>query len=167
MIGLLITLTLVLQTVLLPMLGVPWLRPDLLLCLVVAIAQCDGYFSAAYAGLVGGALLDICFGTIMGYNAFLYMLTAFVAGYRFRPHGNVNVVAAAILTLLFAIGKELLGMGIVWLSGVPFLLGRVFAGAILPGWGLTFAMAFPVYAVVFRTYLIPFMRRGLRHRDLI
>ena len=151
-----------LQAVLFPMFGVRWLTPDFLLCAVVAIAQCDGFFSAALFGMIGGVVIDLLFGGIAGYNALLYLLVGLVIGYFFRTRGNINVLATAFITLVASLAKEILGMGIVYLSGIRFSVSAALVGHILPTMLLSGAFAFIIYPVLYRIYTAQCMRRHPR-----
>ncbi len=83
--GLLIVLMFVLQSNLLQFMNIRGIMPNLLVITTVAVALLRGRIEGALCGAVIGLLIDIFFGSVIGFYGAIYMYIGFGTGFL---HGN-------------------------------------------------------------------------------
>lgn len=147
-------LAVVLQVSLLPSLDVRFVRPDLVMTVVVALALARGGMDGMVYGVVGGLLADATLGRHLGLDALCYWLAGAAIGRIARTLVHDRVVTPFLFALMAELGKQLLSWIILVAMGAD-LEGRLGSQV---GWGtaLATAIAAPlVYAFIDRVYPRP------------
>ncbi|MDP2892370.1 MAG: rod shape-determining protein MreD [Bacillota bacterium] len=158
--ALILFLNTMLQTVIFPKIDILGIAPDTLLILCVSIGVLGGGLMGMWTGLAGGLLIDMLFGTALGYNALVYMLVGYAAGLlreRFNTDNNwLPPLIAAVAYLAKAV-VDMLAIYFVMRLGFGFwiYLGRY----ILPTMLITGASAFPLHILLRQLFKQKFMRR--------
>lgn len=70
----------ILQTTLFAMFSIGGIRPNLLIIAVASIGFLGGKKTGIYTGFFSGLLIDVCFRSIYGANALLYMYIGYLCG---------------------------------------------------------------------------------------
>ncbi|WP_343209100.1 rod shape-determining protein MreD [Anaerolentibacter hominis] len=76
-----IFLSIILQSTVFKALALADVVPNLLLVVTVSMAYIRGRKFGIFTGFLSGLLYDILFGSLIGLNAFLYMLVGYLIGY--------------------------------------------------------------------------------------
>lgn len=149
-VGALVTLLLVVQTAVLPVITIAGYRPDVVLLFVVAVAVVDGAEPGVRVGFVGGLATDLLLQTsAVGVAALSYSLVGYGVGLA-RPYLAPQSLTAP-LVLAFSgslVGQLLLGV-----------LGRALGGQQAP---LRFVVATALLVGVLHGLLVPFALRLAR-----
>ena len=97
-----------LQTTLLQKIAIGSVSPNLLVVFVVSVGLMRGSKTAMFTGFFTGLLDDLCFGGIIGLNAFLYMAIGYLCGFSCKIYydNNIKVPVSliAINDLIYNIG---------------------------------------------------------------
>lgn len=80
----LIILCFVLQSTLLPALSIGSIAPNLAVLITVSFALMRGKKEGMFIGFFSGLLMDIFFGSTIGFNALLYSCVGYANGYCYR-----------------------------------------------------------------------------------
>ncbi|MBR2189388.1 MAG: rod shape-determining protein MreD [Eubacterium sp.] len=96
-----------LQMSVIPSVPVSFLRPNLLLILVVSIGFMRGKRSGIWMGFAAGLVLDLFYGPALGFQALLFMLIGFANGFLckvfFDEDLKVPVILVSVSELFYGI----------------------------------------------------------------
>ena len=95
----------VLQSSVLGSLAINNTVPDLLMIVVVSVAHIKGGNAGIIYGFIAGMILDLTYGTHLGYFALLYLLMGFFAGipHRFyRTDDNITPLLISAICVFFS-----------------------------------------------------------------
>lgn len=160
LLGLLLLTMAVIQTALLPVLGLTTLRPDLLLLVVVAVALHDGALTGLRVGFAAGLLTDLLvLQSPVGLAALIATTLGFAVG-TLRPYLAPESVTAPLLVALVTTLLGTFGFGVLVLllgedRGTPLALLQ---GAV--GVALVSTLVAPVVLRVTDRLLVRVPRQG-------
>ncbi len=101
--GLLVILNFILQTTLFNYIEIIGIKPNTAIILVVSFAFLRGEIDGAIIGFLSGILIDSFFGSMLGINAFIYLIIGFLCGKIFNEFYKENILIPFFLTLFFDI----------------------------------------------------------------
>ncbi|MBO6061437.1 MAG: rod shape-determining protein MreD [Clostridia bacterium] len=94
------------DNVLFGFIGVHWLRPDVMLALVVSLGVLAGPAAAGAAGFVLGLVTDIFFNKIVGLTGLTLMLSGCAAGLFYRKFYADNLIIPTVTAMVCSFIKE-------------------------------------------------------------
>lgn len=89
-----------LQSTLLQKIAIGSISPNLLVIFVVSVGLMRGSKTAMFAGFFTGLLDDLCFGGVVGLNAFLYMAIGCLCGFSCKIYYDNNIKVPVILVTI-------------------------------------------------------------------
>jgi rod shape-determining protein MreD len=147
-----------LQTAVLPALGVMSVSPDLIFAVLIPAAMLWQPIPTAFMGAAAGLLMDILFGHGIGLYSIPYLIAPWLAGVYGRQFFRENAFIPSGLAAAAVILRELITMVFIYLARIPLSVTwgyvfRVAASALLTA-GLTIP-----YHLFFYGYLLKHERR--------
>lgn len=139
-VGLLVLVTFLIQSVVMPSFAVSGIKPNLLLVLAVALAVTYGPYAGLFVGALGGGLQDIVFGRYIGLFTLAGALAGFLVGLVerrvFKEHLFMQVSltfgAAALNNLVIFAFLKAFGVGLpIFASLWRVVLGEAVYDALL------------------------------------
>lgn len=121
----------VFQSTLLPAAAVAGVTPDVVLVVLVFVAQRNGVMTGQVCGFVAGVVVDAMGLAPLGFYALSYTVIGAAAG---ATRGKVfvdPVVMPFVFIVAAMVVKGLLGLLVAWLFGIAGVAPRVFSGAYL------------------------------------
>ena len=147
--SILVFVNFILQTTLLPYLSIGGVLPNTALIIVVSYALLRGSISGAMVGFFSGMLMDIFFGTSIGFYALLFLLAGLAIGRSQKEFYRENYLLPVIICSLTAMVYE----------SIVFITGFVFQGEtnilyfllrlLIPAAVYTAVVTVPIYRLLF------------------
>lgn len=147
--SILVFVNFILQTTLLPYLSIGGVLPNTALIIVVSYALLRGSISGAMVGFFSGMLMDIFFGTSIGFYALLFLLAGLTIGRSQKEFYRENYLLPVIICSLTAMVYE----------SIVFITGFVFQGEtnilyfllrlLIPEAVYTAVVTVPIYRLLF------------------
>jgi len=145
-----IVIAIIIQSTLLPLVGVKGICPDLLLVLVVSYALLSGKEKGVGMGFFAGLLQDLAFGSIFGINTLSKLATGYVCGLAerkvFKEHVLLPVVATAVATVF----NGLFMLMVLYMLGYKVDIVSALMNNLVPLVGYNVIIAIPVHHIVYR-----------------
>lgn len=152
--GVLLLVSLILQSTLLPRLSFYGIHGDLLLIVVILSSLLMGRHHGAVVGFAAGLLQDLSSGTFFGLNTFSKMILGYVFGLVeeqiFKEHVFLPVMSMAIATVANAFITSIIMM----LLGYRFDLFGTVISMVTPLIIYNVILAFPVHKMICRIRLL-------------
>lgn len=142
--GLMVILSVVIQSTILNRLAFFGARPDLVLIVVIVSGLLKGHPFGTGVGLGAGLLQDILTGQFMGANALTKMCTGYIVGLTEGKFFKENLFIPMIMMAAGTLGNELMFWLILYLFGRP-----------LPFWVASTQLIVPT--VILNSILAPFV----------
>lgn len=89
-----------LQSTFLQKIAIGSISPNLLVIFVVSVGLMRGSKTAMSAGFFIGLLNDLCFGTVIGIHAFLYMAIGYLCGFSCKIYYDNNLKVPIVLVMV-------------------------------------------------------------------
>lgn len=145
-----LAITIVLQSTLLPLVSFKGVHPDLLLVVVVSCALLSGKEQGVGIGFFAGLLQDLISGSIFGINTLSKLATGYIFGLAerkvFKEHVLLPILATAVATICNGLAAALM----LWIFGYKVDIVTAFMQNILPLVGYNIVVAVPIHQVVVR-----------------
>jgi rod shape-determining protein MreD len=153
----------VLQSTVLQFVSIAGVQPDLVLIVLIFVANKNGSMIGQLAGLCGGIVLDVMGLAPLGFFALVYTVIGSLYGITKGKMFVDPIFMPVLLAVVALIIKGLLGAAIAGIFGVSGVAMRVFSAAYLIELGYT-AVLSPVFFGLLRLIrpLQPERRRGER-----
>lgn len=132
-IGLLLFISLLLQSTVMYRLSIAGACPDLLLVLTVMTGLLHGTRYGTAVGFIGGLLQDLLIGRFLGMNALVKMVTGYLVGLTEEKVFKENFITPFAAVLLGTLGSELLLWLLFRVYGRSISLFSALPRVILPG----------------------------------
>nr|WP_317348317.1 rod shape-determining protein MreD [uncultured Blautia sp.] len=87
-----------LQSTVLHKISIGSITPNLLLILCVSMGLMRGRKSGMWTGFFSGLLIDLFFGSVIGFYALVYMYAGFLSGYAYRIYYDDDLKVPMLLT---------------------------------------------------------------------
>lgn len=104
----LIIVNFILQTTFLQHIEIMGIKPNTMLILIISFSFIRGQVEGIMIGFFCGILVDIFFGTFLGLNAIIGVITAYLSGFFYNDYYKQSSIIPFSLTLGFTIFYELL-----------------------------------------------------------
>lgn len=134
-----------LQTAVLPTLGVTSVAPDLIFAVLIPAAMLWQPIPTAFMGAAAGLLVDILFGHGIGLYAIAYLLAPWLAGMYGRQFFRENAFIPAGLAAAALVLRELATMVFVYLDRMPMTVTWAYAFRVLASALLTAGLTIPFH----------------------
>lgn len=148
--GIIILVSLVVQSTIMPMLSFNGIKPDLLLIIVVSASLLLGKEQGVSVGFFSGLLQDLAGGNVFGLNTLSKLITGYVFGMAerkvFKEHILLPVLAMSIATFF----NSVISFIIVGLLGYKVQLISAIMNNVLPLMLYNVIVAIPVHQVIYR-----------------
>jgi len=145
-----IVIVIVMQSTLIPLIGINGICPDLLLVVVVSYALLSGKEKGVGMGFFAGLLQDLAFGSIFGINTLSKLATGYICGLAerkvFKEHVLLPVAATAVATIF----NGLVMFIVLFMLGYKVDIGSAIMNNIVPLVGYNVIIAIPVHHLVYR-----------------
>jgi len=149
-IGLVAVINFVIQASLFSYIEVFGVSPNIALLIVVAYAMLRGDVEGAILGFSTGLLIDIVFGSVLGFYALIYAVTGFLCGKPFKDFVRENYLLPLVLTITAALLIESLSFGAFFaLRGYTDFMSQM-QERIIPVTIYTNLFTLPMYFLVYR-----------------
>lgn len=147
--GVLILVSILLQSTVFPMIAIASIKPNLLIILTVSFGLMRGRKDGMMTGFFCGLLTDIFFESVVGFNALIYLWVGYFSGYFYRIFYDDD-----IKTPLFLISICDLVYGIVQYGFMFLMRGRIqffyyLGRVILPEVLYTLILTILVYRILY------------------
>ncbi len=147
--GVLILVSILLQSTVFPMIAIASIKPNLLIILTVSFGLMRGRKNGMMTGFFCGLLTDIFFESVVGFNALIYLWVGYFSGYFYRIFYDDD-----IKTPLFLISICDLVYGIVQYGFMFLMRGRIqffyyLGRVILPEVLYTLILTILVYRILY------------------
>lgn len=123
-------------------------RPDIILLVVLGIAQQKKPAAGAASGFIGGILQDNLSGALPGTGALAKTLTGFLASKSIRRFSNERILFQLAFAFIFTVLCELIFLSLKQLSEPSISLARSIQTIILPAALCNALLAPPVFWLV-------------------
>lgn len=133
----------VLQSTLLRFVAIANVQPDLVLIVVIFLANKNGSMAGQIVGFVGGVVLDVIGLAPLGFYALIYTVTGSTFGLTRGKMFLDPVFLPLVFGVVAVLIKGLLGLGIAGLFSIDPVYARLFSGSFLIEIGYT-AILVPV-----------------------
>ncbi|MEG6584547.1 rod shape-determining protein MreD [Dendrosporobacter sp. 1207_IL3150] len=148
--GIIILVSLVVQSTIMPMLSFNGIKPDLLLIIVVSASLLLGKEQGVSVGFFSGLLQDLAGGNVFGLNTLSKLITGYLFGMAerkvFKEHILLPVLAMSIATFF----NSVISFIIVGLLGYKVQLISAIMNNVLPLMLYNVIVAIPVHQVIYR-----------------
>lgn len=145
-----IVVTIILQSTLLPLIAVNGIYPDILLIVVVSYALFSGKEKGVGMGFFAGLLQDLAFGSVFGTNTLSKLAVGYFFGLAerkvFKEHVLLPVATTAVATVFNAFSI----CAILFVLGYKIDIIRSIGNNILPLTLYNVIIAIPVHHVIYR-----------------
>ena len=145
-----IVVTIIIQSTLLPLIGIKGICPDILLVIVVSYALLSGKEKGVGMGFFAGLLQDLAFGSIFGINTLSKVATGYICGLAerkvFKEHVLLPVAATAVATVF----NGLVMFMVLFMLGHKVDVGSAIINNVVPLVGYNVIIAIPVHHIVYR-----------------
>jgi len=145
-----IVVTIIIQSTLLPLIGIKGICPDILLVIVVSYALLSGKEKGVGMGFFAGLLQDLAFGSIFGINTLSKVATGYICGLAerkvFKEHVLLPVAATAVATVF----NGLVMFMVLFMLGHKVNVGSAIINNLVPLVGYNVIIAIPVHHIVYR-----------------
>lgn len=142
-----------LQTTVLPAFALAGVTPNLLLILTVSASYHKGSNQGMVTGFLSGLLLDICYGSVLGVNALMFLLIGYLCGYASKLYRREDTVLALMLVACGEMVYELLYYVFHYFFKEGITVGYFFAHIALPRGVYTVAVAVLLYKLFHLVHL--------------
>lgn len=105
-----IIITILLESTILNLIEIGNIKPDLMLILIIFVGLYSNWRESLEAGVVGGLLKDVISVDTIGVNLILLGLCGLLASYCKNKVFKENLITQLILTLILAMGINILGL---------------------------------------------------------
>lgn len=145
-----LAVTVVLQSTLLPLVAFKGIHPDLLLVMVVSCALLSGKERGVGIGFFAGLLQDLVSGSIFGINTLSKLATGYILGLAERKVFKEHVLLPILATAVATIGNGLAAVLMLWILGYKVDIVTAFMQNTLPLVGYNVVVAVPIHHLVYR-----------------
>jgi len=122
--------------------------PDLLMVVVVAVSYMKGSNTGIFYGFCAGMLLDLTYGTHLGYFALIYLMMGFLSGIAHKIYRkDNNIVPLIIVAICIFLSQSVYYVTEYMLRG-SLEYGFYFANIILPKMVYTVLIASILYKLI-------------------
>ncbi len=153
----LLLICIILQVTFVGYLNVFYLSLDLVMVAILGITVYDGDLYGIIAGFFAGLILDLMTGQIIGINALLFALNAFVAGLVLKAGFEKKMLVNILL--VFAVTE----VNLLFLTGVHYLFNFKLS---LSALGLEL-LTNPVFNILVMFVIFPVLRAGRKRKEEI
>jgi len=145
-----IVVTIIIQSTLLPLIAIKGICPDILLVIVISYALLSGKDKGVGMGFFAGLLQDLAFGSIFGINTLSKIATGYICGLAerkvFKEHVLLPVAATAVATVF----NGLVMFMVLFMLGHKVDVGSAIINNLVPLVGYNVIIAIPVHHIVYR-----------------
>ena len=128
-------------------LAIASISPNLLIVVVASFGFMRGKKEGLFVGFFAGLLLDVMFGSVVGFYALIYMYAGFLSGYAFRIYYDDDIKVPMLLTAIMDFLYNLAVYALQFLLRGRLGLGVYFTRIIVPEIFYTVFLTMIVYRV--------------------
>ena len=128
-------------------LAIASISPNLLIVVVASFGFMRGKKEGLFVGFFSGLLLDVMFGSVIGFYALIYMYVGFFSGYTFRIYYDDDIKVPIVLTVIMDTFYNLAVYGLQFLLRGRLGLGTYFTRIIVPEVFYTVFLTVIVYRI--------------------
>ena len=145
-----IILNFILQATVFSYIEIFQVAPNTALLIVVSYAMLRGDVPGALMGFLAGILIDIMFGSVIGFYALLYAVMGFLCGKPFKDFVRENYLLPIVLSIVAALALELAIYFALFVLRGDSDFALILRTRIIPATVYTAMLSVPIYILVYR-----------------